>query len=153
MRSVEVSTFSPHPYLLHFPHCIRYRKVCILIHYCHIVSDLKWTAHQHQNVKSVWVKQEIADTQEKRVTFLPSSKFLSLKKSLFINIKQMKNCQILISLNIHTGLVPLKSKNMPQNMVEVGWALSPPQLMTAHDQANLQQTQRKKRTGAQKAFG
>lgn len=89
----------------------------------------------------------------KRITFLPSSKFLSLKKSLFINIKQMKSCQILISLNIHTGLVPLKRKNMPQNIVEVGWALSPPQLMNAHDQANLQQTQLKKHTGAWKAFG
>lgn len=65
----------------------------------------------------------------------------------------MKSCQILISLNIHTGLVPLKRKNMPQNIIEVGWALSPPQLINAHDQANLQQTQLKKHTGAWKAFG
>jgi len=48
------------------------------------------------------------------------------EESLFINIKQLKSCQILISLNIHIGLVPLKRKNMAQNNVGVGWALSSP---------------------------
>ena len=52
------------------------------------------------------------------MTSLPSSKCLSLKKSLFTNIKQMKSCQILISLNIHIGLVALK-RNMTQNNVEL----------------------------------
>lgn len=59
------------------------------------------------------------------MTSLSSFKFLSLKKSLFANIKEMKNCQILIALNIHVGLVPLK-RNMAQNNVGSGQALTPP---------------------------
>ena len=62
---------------------------------------------------------------KKRMTSLPSSKLLSIRKSLFTNIKQMKSCQILISLSIHVGLVPSK-RNMTQNIVGAGQAPSPP---------------------------
>lgn len=61
---------------------------------------------------------------------LPSSKFLSQKKSLFTNIKQMKSCQISISFNIHVGLVPMKRRNMAQNDVGASQVLSFPP--TAH---------------------
>lgn len=61
---------------------------------------------------------------------LPSSKFLSQKKRLFTNIKQMKSCQISVSFNIHVGLVPLKRRNMAQNDVGVSQVPSLPP--TAH---------------------
>ena len=61
----------------------------------------------------------------KRMTSVPFSKLLSVKKGLFTNIKQKKSCQILISLNIHVGLVPSK-RNMTQNIVGAGQAPSPP---------------------------
>lgn len=46
-----------------------------------------------------------------------------------------------------------KKKNIAQNNVGDGGLFLLPYLMTAHDQANLQQTQRRKHVGAWRAFG
>lgn len=64
--------------------------------------------------------------KKKRMMSLSSSKFLPKKKKLFINIKQMKSCQLFTSFNIPAGLVPIKRKTMTQNNGEAGQALSLP---------------------------
>lgn len=89
-----------------------------------------------------------------RITSLPSSKFLSPKKSLFINIKQMKSCQILISPNIHIDLVPLKRKNMAQNNIG-SWlgSFSSPNSWLHTTKIAWQQTQLSKCTQAWNTFG
>lgn len=125
MRSVQVGTLPPHPHLLNFPYCIRCRNVCISIHYRHTVSDsdglsivLKHLMCVGQTGNCRYVRKESNSSALLQIPF-PEEK-------PFINIKQLKSCQILISLNIHIGLVPLNRKNMTQNNVGVGRALSSP---------------------------